>query len=411
MLALAKGYTPGLPQLLAVLGITEDIARQPWRDPLGNCTGNGHGETEEDYGVHEHEQQHEENKEEDEMACCWALVESIRVRQLFGGMTGDMAMLRRYESLWQRRFRRRRHYGSNTNDSRRPVGANPTDTPPGIADGHQAWLEFLLDSYTSQTRASTSTLVRQNGDGITTSECSVAHPLDTTPVHRALLHRLSGYGTAVAAATSTDVPSPMHMNLVQQDADPGGTPATYSIHASAVSSVGVYVTELGRRCAAVICASTSGMATNCRVADDLPNLAAWLALKRGDVPPSAIDFHCSNVIDSLLQRTELRAAVLAAHKSSLHPSDWEAADSLDAIFAGAKTAMWVCSSSINHKSIIAVLGSANQRTEGEEPWSGGYYDGDPVPPIQHQRIWAVMAEAARVLQQGVIDSRVPRRPS
>ena len=410
MLALAKGYTPGLPQLLAVLGITEDVARQSWRDPLASDTGHtsSHDEPEEEYGVREHQQQHVHNvEEEDEMACCWGLVESIRVRQLFGGMTGDMAMLRRYEALWERRFRCRGRLGRRTNDSSQPGEAtNPANTPPCIKDGRRKWLQFLFDSYNPQAPAA-STTMRQNGNTYihATTTSTTTDALDST----VLLHNLSGYGSVVTAAICGD--SPSHMYAPQQDTDAEGM-STRSTGSSAVLSIGTYVAELGRRCAAVTRASTAGMAAEGRkvAGATLSGLATWLAVKRGDVPPSAIDFHCSNVIDSLLQQTELRAAVLAAHKSSLHPSDWEEADSLDAISGRAKTAMWVCSSSINHKAIIALAESASQGMEGGEPWYGGYYDGDPVPPAQHQRVWAVMMEAATVFQQGVIASRVPHRP-
>ena len=382
MLALSKGYTPGLPQLLAVLGITEDIARQPWRDPLASDGENNHEEAEgeSDEGVQDQGVQDDDEEEEEEMARCWALVESIRVRQLFGGMTGDMAMLGRYETLWRRRFRRRHRRASSSSSSSKLTAAEPVHAPPTIADGHQAWVQFLLESY-----------------GYTTASAA-AHQVDTSSGLSVLLPRLSGYGTATAAAPQKHT---------------GALPAACS--ADAVTSVGVYVAELGRRCAAVIHASTAGpegMTADNReeAAAMLQGLATWLAVRREDVPSSAIDFHCSNIIDSLLQRAGLRAAILAAHKASLRPSDWEAADSLDEISAGAKAAMWVCSSSINGKAIIALAESGGWATQQTVPWCGGYYDGDPVPPVQNQRVWAVMAEAAEVYQRGVIDSRVPHRP-
>ena len=411
MLALAKGYTPGLPQLLAVLGITEDVARQSWRDPLASDTGHtsSHDETEEEYGVREHQQHVHNAEEEDEMTCCWGLVESIRVRQLFGGMIGDMAMLRRYESLWQHRFRRRGRLGRRTNDSSQPGEATFASTPPRIKDGPRKWLQFLFDAYNNPKAAAAPTAMCQDGDGCihTSTTSGTTDALDST----VLLHSLSGYGSVVTATISGD--SPSHMYAAQQKINTEGMPATRSADASAVLSIGTYVAELGRRCAAVTRASTASMSTEGRkvVGATLPGLATWLAVKRGDVPPSAIDFHCSNVIDSLLQRAELRAAVLAAHKSSLCPSDWEAADNLDVISGTAKTAMWVCSSSTNRKAIISLAQNAGQGMEDGDSWYGGYYDGDPVPPAQHQRVWAVMVEAARLFQQGVIASRVPRRPS
>ena len=418
MLALSKGYTPGLPQLLAVLGITEDIARQPWRDPLASDGEDSHveAEGEGDEGAKGQGVQ-DDKEEEEEMARCWALVECIRVRQLFGGMTGDMAMLRRYETLWGRRFRRRHRRASSGSGSGSDSGSSSGDGggdggggssskstaaeplhAPTIADGHRTWLRFLLESYGHQTAVDSDREVTTNAGGCTTT-CAATHQVDTSPDFSVLLPRLSGYGTATAAAPQKHT---------------GAVPAIRS--ADAVTSVGVYVTELGRRCAAVIHASTAGpegMAADNRevAAEMLQGLAAWLAVKREDVPASAIDFHCSNVIDSLLQRMELRAAVLAAHKASLRPSDWELADSLDEISAGAKAAMWVCSSSINRKAIIALAESRGRATQQIESWCGGYYHGDPVPPVHNQRVWAVMAEAAEVFQRGVIDSRVPRRPS
>jgi len=173
-----------------------------------------------------------------------------------------------------------------------------------------------------------------------------------------------------------------------------------------VIGLGAIATELGLRCAAAINSASSssssspspGVGHGGGVAT-LSGVAAWLALRRGDIPPSAIDFHCSNVLDTLLlgQRIELRRAVLAAQKASLAPRDWQAADNTEAIVEGAKSAMWVCSSSINNKAIVTGEGR------------GGYYDGDPVPPVRHARVWAVLEDAAVKFQRGVVHSRVPPR--
>lgn len=142
--------------------------------------------------------------------------------------------------------------------------------------------------------------------------------------------------------------------------------------------------EMGQGCAAVIAQQ-----------QPLRVLAASLALRRGDIPLSAIDFHCSNVIETLLGRRELGRAVLAAYKASLPPRDWEAADTHDSIESAAKTAMWVCSSSTNMKQIVEASGE------------GRYYGGDPVVPTGQARVWAVLEEAAVAVQAGVVAGRVP----
>jgi hypothetical protein len=70
---------------------------------------------------------------------------------------------------------------------------------------------------------------------------------------------------------------------------------------------GGVVAAMGQSCAAVIAQQ-----------EPLRVLAATLALRRSDIPPSAIDFHCSNVMETLLGRVDLRRVIILYTKSFLH---------------------------------------------------------------------------------------------
>jgi hypothetical protein len=71
-----------------------------------------------------------------------------------------------------------------------------------------------------------------------------------------------------------------------------------------------------------------------------------LALRRADVPPAAIDFHCSNVIDSLLAQPPLRERLAAVLQG------WQPSSKMDMMDAptAVQRAMWACASSTNTKS-------------------------------------------------------------
>ena len=219
MLALLKGYQPGLPQLLAVLGMTEDIASQQWRDPLpppsSDTRETAAGADPLDPG-----------------SACWGLVESIRVRKMFGGMGGDIAMLGKYEALWKARFADGGEAGG---------GLTGEAVPPsrGGGRGRAGWLGFL-------TAAHGRSLADPAGDKA----------------------GLGGYGAATGLRK-------------------GGV-----------------VAAMGQSCAAVIAQQ-----------EPLRVLAASLALRRSDIPPSAIDFHCSNVMETLLGRVDLRRVIILYTKS------------------------------------------------------------------------------------------------
>lgn len=147
MLALSKGYQPGLPQLLAVLGLTEDIARQQWRDPLPppNSSGAlGTSRTDDPYQLDEFGRTPAAVAESrvdlpEPGSACWGLVESVRVRRLFGGMGGDLAMLGEYEALWTARFAEGGEAGDGTDDEGRPV----PPTRRGGGKGRAGWLGFI----------------------------------------------------------------------------------------------------------------------------------------------------------------------------------------------------------------------------------------------------------------------------
>lgn len=432
LLALAKGFVPGLPHLLAVLGITEDVARSPWRDPETDI------DTRTDAHVNNEQQRQQVQEELQEEAgdpvirnLCWSLVESIRIRKLFGGMGGDLSMLSSYEILWRNRF------GCSSAAAVRgqeeevevEINASVEDGPPGVADGAEAWLQFVASAYcnnTSRSKAAATMPAHNHGPAGQQEQQADA---DEGGGHAGRIWH--AYGTAATAHTAVEAGG----------SGPTGTQTPDGETAGVTGGVGETVAELGRRCAATIRSASMALAlggqqhqqqpSSAHVGEEEPTLcglATWLALRREDVPPSAIDFHCSNVLDALLptqshgrpgpsggggKQLGLRAAVLAAQKASLSPLEWADADCHEKIVAGAKAAMWICSSSINRKDIVQTRGRRTQRLGGGSVWARGgryYYDGDPVPPVEHARVWAVMEAAAIAFQRRVINSRVPALP-
>ena len=118
-----------------------------------------------------------------------------------------------------------------------------------------------------------------------------------------------------------------------------------------------------------------------------------IVLQRRDVPLSSIDFHCSNILESLMSQYQVRTAVMqeitASSGSGNEPTLSEAG-----ALALLKSSMWHCSSSTNDKCIVA--------TGSTEP-SGA------SATQEQRRIWKLIAQPSAQFAKHLIASRVPQR--
>ncbi|KAK9800311.1 hypothetical protein WJX73_000054 [Symbiochloris irregularis] len=139
MAAHAKGYELGWHHADACLAIVSELASVSKRDCWPSCDSSASDERQK--GPLSTDGQGPCNDAES------ILVTAISIRAVFGGMAGDVAMLKSFAEVWQRRFAGRAEPPprsvSNAEDRQPPAAVED----PAAADGQ--WLLYLQQLYTS----------------------------------------------------------------------------------------------------------------------------------------------------------------------------------------------------------------------------------------------------------------------
>ena len=101
MVANSKNFAPNAFLMTKVFCCVYEMASCPWQDHLTGEEEDGQGETL-DPSLESYHQPGLDKRLEDHEALIWSML----VRERYGGMGGDMQMLRAYANLWNERFRK-----------------------------------------------------------------------------------------------------------------------------------------------------------------------------------------------------------------------------------------------------------------------------------------------------------------
>eukprot|EP00899_Mesostigma_viride_P011501 jgi/Mesvir1/20351/Mv19937-RA.1 len=138
-----------------------------------------------------------------------------------------------------------------------------------------------------------------------------------------------------------------------------GTPSSHPPGDGAVAHASVSMAA-AENCVLGLRVTGGGAAEHCNQGMEAGAAEAWLrsipGLEVEDVPPSAIDFHCSNVASDILKDKALHGKVVAALAAAgCHLADVE---------ERVRRVIWLFRSSINHKEPLSSIRSAEEAPAG-----------------------------------------------